>query len=182
GLESRARRVSARASELGAARARRVQLATLVETRADVDDADRRARVADRVAQHLVVAETVLDGDRDAVAGQQAPRDVRRPCGAVRLHADDRDVDRPLVGAQRRARPIDEHEVRAATEGALDDVADRAIPDDRRAQGYTAFGRAGPCRSAASSVSFMVKLCSASGNVPSRTSRSNSRSASTTAL
>src|SRR5207247_9884389 len=151
--------------------------------------ADGGACLAERRNDLLVVAQPVLDRDRDSLATDDLRRDRRRPRRALRLDADDDGVYRLLAGNERRLGAIDTHQVDATVERLLDHVADRAHPDDRHAQrdrlqglAQTAFGRVAFCRSAASSLSFIVKLCSASGKRPSRTSLSNARSASTTAV
>src|SRR5207244_5902122 len=111
------------------------------------------------------------------------------PRRSLRFDADDDGVHRLLAGTERRLGAIDTHQVDATSQGLLHDVADRAHPDDRDAKPFrrrdlaqTAFGRVAFCLSAASSLSFLVKLCSASGKRPSRTSLSNARRASTTAV
>ncbi len=167
-----------------------MELAALVEARADVDDADRRAFLPHRGDEHLVIAEPVLNRDDHAVGCEDATGHVGGPGCAVGLHAHDRGVDRRLAVAERRSGAIDAHEFgEVALERALDDVTDGSHPDDRDAEldldavSHTAFGRAGFARSclrASSSFSFIVKLCSASGNAPERTSASNARSAVST--
>ena len=107
---------------------------------------------------------------------------------ALRLHADDRCIDRPLVLGQGRLGAVDDERLRTALERTLDHVADGAKSDDGYAdRGLTSSARlsacgfcARPCRSASSSVSFIVKLWSASGNAPLRTSASNALSAAST--
>src|SRR5437762_527827 len=160
-----------------------------VEARTNVDDTDGNTCLTRRRDERLVVAKPVLDRQQDAVTRDDVLRDLSRPWGAGRLDADDRGVDRLLVGTERRAGAVDGHELNAIGQSAIDDMADRAHPDDRHAQrarlrdvAQTAFGRVAFCRSAASSLSFIVKLCSASGKSPSRTSLSNARRASTTAV
>src|SRR5439155_8576252 len=74
-LEIRARLFAARPAKLERARSGRAQL-PVDELRADVDDADRRALVANMLGERFVVAEPVLDGEGDAVVRKELARDV----------------------------------------------------------------------------------------------------------
>src|SRR5439155_93694 len=68
------------AAELDLARSGRAQ-PPVDHGRADVDHAGRDALVPDVVGEDLVVAEAVLNGERDAVGRDDLRRDVRRPLG-----------------------------------------------------------------------------------------------------
>ena len=83
--------------------------------------------------ERLVIAEAVLDRDSNAVAREDLRGDPRGPRRAGCLCRHDRDIDRRLAFAKRRAGPIDLHELGAAVERARDDVADRTHAQDRHA-------------------------------------------------
>ena len=85
----------------------------------------------DVVGEDLVVAEAVLNGERDAVGRDDLRRDVRRPLGPRGLRRDDGGFDRGLTRPERRFRAVDLHELGAALERAGHDVSDRAHAQDR---------------------------------------------------
>ena len=166
------------AAELDARRTAGAQVLAL-ERRADVDDPDRDAIVAEDRRETLAMTEPVLDREDRAVLREHALRRLGRPGGALRFRRDDRDVDRLVVAIQRGLRPVEAGDGHPAIEGPRDERPDRAEAEDRYAHQPTFFGL-NDSSSAARSLSFIGKLCSASGNRPPRTSASKRLRASTT--
>ena len=83
--------------------------------------------------EHLVVAESVLDRESDAIGREDLRGDLSGPCAAGRFRRHDRSADRLLAVAERRLRAIDLHEVGAPIQSPSDHVADRAHAQDRDA-------------------------------------------------
>src|SRR5207244_13620631 len=87
-LEIRARLFAARPAKLERAWSGRAQL-PVDELRADVDDADRRALVANMLGERFVVAEPVLDGEGDAVVRKELAREIGRASCRERVWGGD---------------------------------------------------------------------------------------------
>src|SRR2546428_613432 len=105
----------------------------LPPARAHVDDPDRDALGAERGGQRLVVAEAVLDRERDPVRGEDPRRLLGGPGRAGSLRRHDRHVDRRLAIPQRGPRAVDAHELAPAREDVRHVLADRPHAEDRDA-------------------------------------------------